>query len=85
MTGEDWRSDREIKAQAKADAKRRRAGIACAQKLEAASRALSEYLSACNECRDASACRGDDDGRRILIRNINEYAGYLSSVYDKAD
>lgn len=85
MTGDDWRAEREVKAQVKAEANRKKAALACAQKLEAASRAISEYLAACNECRDASGCRGMDDGRLILISNVSEYANYLRSVYDKAN
>lgn len=83
MTGDDWLSDRDRKAQAKAEAARKKAALVCEAKLRAASEALNAYLFACNECRDASACRGADDGRLILVRNINEYANYLSSVYDK--
>jgi hypothetical protein len=85
MTGDDWRSDRDIKAQAKAEAKRKKAGLVCADKLMAASKAISEYLAACNECRDASGCRGVDDGRLVLIGNITEYAGWLKLVYEKPD
>ncbi len=83
MTGDDWRSDREVKTQAKAEAARKKAAINCARKLEAASQALNEFLAACNECGDASRGRGLDDGRMILMRNINEYAGYLDSVFNK--
>ncbi|WP_083460636.1 hypothetical protein [Gulbenkiania mobilis] len=80
MAGDDWLSDRERKAQAKAEAARKKTAITCARKLEAASEALSAFLMACNECDDASRDRGLDDSRHILMRNINEYAGYLSSV-----
>lgn len=84
MLGDDWRSDREVKAQAKAETARKKAAINCARKLEAASQALlNEFLAACNECGDASRGRGLDDGRMILMRNINEYAGYLDNVYNK--
>ena len=69
--------------QAKAEANRKRKALACAKALEAASSSLSAYLIACNECNDASGSRGDDDGRLLLMRNINEYRGYLTSVYDK--
>jgi hypothetical protein len=83
MSGDDWRSNREVKAQAKAEAARKKAAINCANKLDAASKALSEFLAACNECGDASSGRGLDDGRLILIGNINEYACYLHSVFNK--
>jgi hypothetical protein len=83
MSGDDWKNDRERNAQAKAEAARKKAALACARKLKAASEGLSEFLRTCNECNDASSSRGADDGRLILMRSINEYEGYLSSVYDK--
>lgn len=83
MTGDDWLSDRDKQAQARAESKRKKAAIACARKLEAASEALSDFLHVCLDCHDESRSRGADDGRLILIRNITEYAGYLSSKYDK--
>lgn len=83
ITGDDWRSERDKKAQVKAEAARKKAAIACARKLEAASAALSEYLLACIDCRDASKSRGEDDSRLILMRNIDEYAGHLSTTYGK--
>lgn len=69
--------------QAKAEANRKKKALACAKALEAASSSLSAYLIACNECNDASGSRGDDDGRLLLMRNMTEYKGYLTSVYDK--
>lgn len=69
--------------QAKAEANRKKKALACAKALEAASSSLSAYLIACNECKDASGSRGDDDGRLLLMRNMTEYKGYLTSVYDK--
>lgn len=83
MVGEDWLSDSERKAKARAIEKRKKAAIACAKKLEAAVKALGEYVDACNECRDASASRGQDDGRQVLRRDMNEFSSYLSRVYDK--
>jgi len=68
---------------AKAEANRKKKALACAKALEAASSSLSAYLIACNECNDASGSRGDDDGRLLLMRNMNEYKGYLTSFYDK--
>ena len=69
--------------QAKAEANRKKKALACAKALDAASSSLSAYLIACNECNDASGSRGDDDSRLLLMRNMNEYKGYLTSVYDK--
>lgn len=83
IAGDDWRSDREIKTQAKAEAARKKAAINCARKLMAASEALSEFLSACNACHDASSSRGLDDGRTLLAANIREYAHHLDSVFNK--
>lgn len=83
MTGDDWTSDRDRKAQARADAARKKAAVECARKLEAASDALNAYLLACIECDDASRSRGADDGRLVLMSNMGEYAAWLRSVYDK--
>lgn len=69
--------------QAKAEANRKKKALACAKALETASSTLSAFLIACNECNDASGSRGDDDGRILLMRNMNEYRGYLTSVFDK--
>ena len=66
----------------KAEAKRKKAGLACAKNLAAASKSLSEYITACNECDDASRLRGIDDSRMILVGNINEYQRYLTSRYE---
>lgn len=83
MTGDDWTSERERKVRARAEAARKKAALACANKLESASKALNEYLHACNACSDASGSRGADDGRMRLMRDLNEYSGYLTSVYAK--
>lgn len=83
MTGDDWKSDREVKAQARAEAARKKAAVECAKKLEVARDALNAYLLACIDCNDASRSRGADDGRLILMGNISEYACFLRSVYDK--
>lgn len=69
--------------QNKAEANRKKKALACAKALEAASSSLSAFLIACNECNDASGSRGADDGRVLLMRNINEYKAHLASVYDK--
>ena len=70
---------------ARTDAARRRAGIACVTKLEAAATALRAYLHACNECGDESASlslQGKGlDSRERLIADLSEYASYLDSIY----
>lgn len=83
MTGADWLSDRDRKGQARAEAARKKAALACARKLEEASNALTEYMRACRDCADASVVRNDDDSRMVLQRNILEYATYLSSRFDR--
>lgn len=85
IVGDDWTSDRDRNAQAKRETARKRAGLACVKKLRDASEALSAYLRACNDCRDGS---GDErrhisDGRHAMIRDLNEYAGFLESKYDR--
>ena len=83
MTGNDWLSDRDRKSQARAEAARKKAALACAKKLEAAAEALSDLMRACRDCADASVVRGADDGRMILQRNILEYAVYLNERFDR--
>ena len=66
-------------------ANRKRAGLVCAKKLDAAVVALRAYLSACNECRDGSeslSLQGKGvDGREIMIRDLSEYSCYLDGIY----
>lgn len=81
MTGDDWRSDRDRKALARAEANRKKTALACVKKLEAAAEALYHFSWACNEVGDASAIRGADDSRTLLQASIREYANYLDSVY----
>lgn len=85
MTGTDWLSDHEHKRQARAEATRKKAAIACSKKLEAAATALNDYLIACLECNDESRERGTDDSRRLLQASIMEYSSYLDAVYNKGD
>lgn len=54
MTGDDWTSDQERKAHARAEASRQKAAVECARKLEAATDSLNAYLLACIDCDDAS-------------------------------
>lgn len=67
----------------KQQAARKKAGLACAKKLDAAIAGLRDYLNACNACNDASGYRGADDGRQILISNLAEYSAYLESHHGK--
>lgn len=84
MTGDDWLSNRDRKAQAKAELARKKAALRCAKKLEEAADSLNEFMSACMECRDASAAQRADDGRILLVRNLMEYSNYLNAVYEEA-
>jgi len=85
IAGEDVPSDKQRKKEARATAAKRKAGQACAAKLRGAVGALNVYLSACRECADGSGDekRGIADGRTILMRELNEYAAYLESLYNK--
>ena len=83
MNGDDWLSECDRKSQAKAEAARKKAALACARKLEAAADSLNEFTAACRECADASAPRSADDGRFLLMRNMMEFASYLDGVHSK--
>lgn len=73
------------KQQARLEAARRKAGLKCAEKLDAAADALNAFMSACRECDDASnpVRNGAADSRIILVGNITEYSTYLMSLYGK--
>lgn len=82
MTGEDWLSDRDRKARARAEARRKAAALKCSRKLDEARDALNEFLSACLDCGHVEATRLDDS-RRLLMRDMSEYSSYLDSVYNR--
>lgn len=82
MAGEDWLSDRDRKARARAEAKRRSSALKCARKLDEAREALSEFLLACIDCGHVEATRLDDS-RRKLMGDMSEYSLWLDSVYNK--
>lgn len=82
MTGDDWTSDRDRKAKARADANVKKTAIAAAKKLETAADALNEFLSACLDA-DHPDTQGAGDGRRTLVSSMMEYSGYLESVYGR--
>lgn len=83
MTGDDWLSSQDRKAQAKAEANRKKAAIACAKKLEAAADSLNDLMRACNECNDGSSVTRADDGRQLLIERLMEYSYWLDFTYSK--
>ena len=68
----------------RAEHRRAIAGLNAARKLNAASKAVGVYLSACRDCADGSGDEktGIADGRHALIRSTSEYAGYLESKYE---
>lgn len=81
MTGDDWTSERDRKAQAKAEAARKKAAQKCAEKLFAATDAIHAYSMACFEVGDASVARRSDDSRVLLAERMREYAAWLDSKY----
>lgn len=85
MIGEDWLSDRDKRTQAKAEARRKKAGLDCAKKLRAAADSLNDYLMACNECRDGSGneIHGAADSRKRLMSDLLEYASYVEFKHDR--
>ena len=82
MAGDDWLSDRDRKAQARAEARRKAAALKCSRKLDEARDALNEFLGACLDCGHVEATRLDDS-RRLLMRDMSEYSSYLDSVYNR--
>lgn len=66
MTGDDWTSDRDRRAQARAEAARRKAAVECARKLAAAIDALHAFGLACLDVGDGSQVRRADDSRVLL-------------------
>jgi hypothetical protein len=76
-----------MSAPQKAEAQRRKVGLACARKLDQAATALRQYLRACNACGDESASlslQGKGvDGREKLIADLAEYSAYLDSLYEE--
>lgn len=63
----------------KNELKRAKSALRCAKKLEAASEALQQYLYACLDCGERYPYA--DDSRITLQRNLNEFSGWLDSVY----
>ncbi len=83
MTGDDWLSDGEKKRQARAEAARKKAALACAAQLLKSADSLRAFMGACNACKDASSVVSADDGRERMAADLYEYAHYLLGVYDK--
>lgn len=79
MTGIDWMSARERRAQARAQAKRLQAARTFAARMEAALKAAEGYRRACRACgEDVSRL---DDTRNELVESLKEYSGFLRARY----
>lgn len=68
----------------KQEARRKKAALCCAKKMEAAQESIMDYLNACCACKDNSGdeLRGMSDSRRILARDLSEYAAFLNFKYE---
>lgn len=62
---------------------RKKAAIRAASALEKARIAVHDYSMACMLCEDGSQVRAADDGRVLLMEDMAEFSGWLTSVYDK--
>ena len=81
MTGDDWTSDPDRRAQARAEAARKKTALDCARKLDAAIDGLRGFIHACDAVGDASVVRHAADGRLRMIEDLAEYSAYLSMRY----
>jgi len=79
MTGDDWTSERERKAQARAVAERKKTANALKAQLEKSVEAMHKFINACHECGDPKVLNRDD-GRQLLRGQMQEYATYLDEV-----
>ena len=77
--GEDVKGKRMMKTTEKTKQAQRKAALALADKLEAATDATNAFLRACMNADEPGL--GQDDSRIILIGNMAEYAAHLRSVY----
>lgn len=74
-------TERQKATDAKAKAQVRRAALNAAKKLDAAAEAMSDYMFACLEA--GMPFRGADDARRLLERQLRDFAGFLENKYAK--
>lgn len=79
MSGADWMSNRERRAQARAQAKRAQAARTFAARMEAALQAAVAFRSACRACGE-EVSRADDT-RNLLVEALKEYAHFLRMRY----
>jgi tRNA U54 and U55 pseudouridine synthase Pus10 len=79
MTGPDWTSARERRAQARAQTKRAQAARTFAARMEAALKAAEAYRSACRACGEEVS--RTDDTRNVLVDGLKEYSFFLRRKY----
>ncbi|ABM38626.1 hypothetical protein [Polaromonas naphthalenivorans] len=79
MTGDDWTSDRDRKAQAQAIAARKKTAQELTAQLEKSVAAMQKFINACSACGDPKVLNADD-GRQRLREQMQEYATYLDTV-----
>ncbi len=71
------------KRQARAEAARKKAALACAAQLLKSAESLRAFMGACNACNDVSSVMRADDGRNRMVGDLCEYAHYVLGIYDK--
>ena len=80
MTGDDWTSDRDRKAQARAVAERKKAAQALEAQLDKSVAAMQKFINACHACGDQKV-QNADDGRQRLREQMQEYAHWMAIAY----
>ena len=81
MTGDDWLSDQQRKAAAKAQQRKRKAGAAAAKKCREAADAIQAFMHACGKANDGSGVKRSDDQRLIFVRDLRDYVAFLEQRY----
>lgn len=74
-------TERQKAAEAKSKAQVRRAALIAAKKLDAAVEAMEDYLLVVRSA--GLPIRGEDDARKLLIRDMRDYSGFLENKYSK--
>lgn len=64
------------------DVKRKNAGLKLAKALDKSAQAMLDFQLACQGLDDAPA-GNRPDGREVLRRDMQEYAGYLLKLFDR--
>ena len=79
MTGDDWTSDRDRKAQARAVAEHKKTAQALRVQLEKSVAAMQAFIDASYDCGDKKVLYADDSRQR-LREQMQEYALYLDTA-----